>query len=49
MDGIMYLHNLAGQALAQANAEIENLRQRVAELESEATQGRADWLPNGMT
>ena len=33
MDGLIYLHNLAGQALAQANAEIERLRARVKELE----------------
>lgn len=36
MDGIIYLQNLAGEALAHANAEIERLRQRVAELEAEA-------------
>jgi hypothetical protein len=36
MEGIVYLHNLAGQALAQANAEIDRLRERIAELEEEA-------------
>ena len=35
MEGIIYLQNLAGTALAQANAEIERLRQRVAELEAQ--------------
>ena len=39
MDGIVYLHNLAGQALAQANAEIERLRQRIAELEEAQEDG----------
>lgn len=36
MEGIVYLHNLAGQALAQANAEIDRLRQRVVELETKS-------------
>ncbi len=35
MDGILYLLNLTGQALAQANQEIERLRARVAELEAQ--------------
>jgi len=36
MDGIIYLLNQAGIALAQANEEINQLRSRVAELESQA-------------
>lgn len=40
MDGLVYLHNLAGQALAAANAEIERLRARVKELEDAASSGR---------
>lgn len=35
MDGLVFLHNLAGQALAQANAEIAQLRDQVAALEAE--------------
>lgn len=41
MDGLIYLHNLAGQALAQANAEIEALRKRIAELEAQAEKSDA--------
>lgn len=36
MDGIIYLLNQAGIALAQANDEITQLRARVAEMESQA-------------
>lgn len=32
MDGVIYLHNLAGQALAQANARIVELEAEVARL-----------------
>lgn len=34
MDGILYLLNQAGMALAQANAEIERLNALVTELQS---------------
>lgn len=35
MDGIMFLLNQAGIALAQANAEIEGLRARIKVLEAD--------------
>ena len=35
MDGIVYLHNLAGQALAQANARIAELEAELARLQQE--------------
>lgn len=35
MDGIVFLHNLAGQALAQANARIQELEAEVARLREE--------------
>lgn len=35
MEGIIYLLNQAGVALAQANAEIGELRARLSELESQ--------------
>lgn len=35
MEGIMFLLNQAGIGLAQANAEIARLRERVAELETQ--------------
>ena len=33
MDGLLYLHNLAGQALAQANARIAELEAELARLQ----------------
>jgi hypothetical protein len=35
MDGILYLHNLAGQALSQANAKVEELTAEVRRLTAE--------------
>lgn len=40
MDGLVYLLNLAGQALAQANAEIERLHKVVKELEEQNTSSK---------
>lgn len=39
MDGILYLHDLAGRALQTAHADIERLKARIAELEAAQAEG----------